>query len=138
MTRMIQEPEENGKQKTKIVIKRWKTSRPRMFFNILLLFIFILLVCYYHLHYGRNGRLINLIPGPKGYPIIGYLWHSYGSQVSTEFLIYLHYLTYNPSFVPTYKQELNLLCFWTNIYQYYCMLITYEIIIQIYQHSSLH
>ncbi|XP_071647081.1 cytochrome P450 4C1-like isoform X2 [Temnothorax longispinosus] len=54
---------------------------------ILLLLTLILLISNYYVHYhGRKGRLINLIPGPSGYPIIGnafqYLvsrgakWHS--------------------------------------------------------------
>jgi len=31
-------------------------------------------------HYGRNGRLINIIPGPQGYPIIGNTLLFLGSQ----------------------------------------------------------
>ncbi|XP_072761631.1 cytochrome P450 4C1-like [Anoplolepis gracilipes] len=42
-----------------------------MFITILLLFVFILLVYNYYVHHGRNGRLINLIPGPPGLPILG-------------------------------------------------------------------
>ncbi|XP_050452053.1 cytochrome P450 4C1-like [Cataglyphis hispanica] len=42
-----------------------------MFINILLLSMFILLIYYYYVHYGRNGRLLNLLPGPLAYPIIG-------------------------------------------------------------------
>ncbi|XP_029157493.1 cytochrome P450 4C1-like [Nylanderia fulva] len=42
-----------------------------MFIIILLLSIFILLVYNYYVHYGKNGRLINLIPGPPIDPIIG-------------------------------------------------------------------
>ncbi|XP_071571012.1 cytochrome P450 4C1-like isoform X1 [Temnothorax nylanderi] len=39
---------------------------------ILLLLIFILLISNYYVHYhGKKGRLINLIPGPSGYPIVG-------------------------------------------------------------------
>ncbi|XP_072762321.1 cytochrome P450 4C1-like isoform X2 [Anoplolepis gracilipes] len=41
-----------------------------MFITILLLFMFILLVYNYYVHHGRNGRLINLIPGPPGLPIL--------------------------------------------------------------------
>ncbi|KAL6418339.1 hypothetical protein ACFW04_012209 [Cataglyphis niger] len=42
-----------------------------MFIAILLLSMFILLLYYYYVHYGRNGRLLNLVPGPPGHPIIG-------------------------------------------------------------------
>lgn len=42
-----------------------------MFIAILLLSIFILLVYNYYVHHGKNGRLINLIPGPPGQPIFG-------------------------------------------------------------------
>ncbi|XP_011635751.1 cytochrome P450 4C1-like [Pogonomyrmex barbatus] len=38
--------------------------------NILLFFIFILLAYNFYVHYGRNGRLINRIPGPSSYSII--------------------------------------------------------------------
>ncbi|KAL6419108.1 hypothetical protein ACFW04_011568 [Cataglyphis niger] len=42
-----------------------------MFIAILLLSMFILLLYYYYVHYGRNGRLLNLVPGPPGHPIVG-------------------------------------------------------------------
>ncbi|XP_011701421.1 PREDICTED: cytochrome P450 4C1-like isoform X2 [Wasmannia auropunctata] len=42
-----------------------------MIISILLLLILIVLAYNYYVHYGRNGRLINLIPGPKGYPVSG-------------------------------------------------------------------
>ncbi|XP_011705616.1 PREDICTED: cytochrome P450 4C1-like, partial [Wasmannia auropunctata] len=43
-----------------------------MFITILvLLIIFVVLAYNYYIHYGRNGRLINLLPGPPGYPIVG-------------------------------------------------------------------
>ncbi|XP_011706153.1 PREDICTED: cytochrome P450 77A2-like, partial [Wasmannia auropunctata] len=51
-----------------------------MIITILLLFILIILVCNYYVHYGRNGRLINLIPGPRGYPILGNVLQFLGSQ----------------------------------------------------------
>jgi len=38
---------------------------------IFLSLIFVILVYNYYVHHGRNGRLINLIPGPAGYPISG-------------------------------------------------------------------
>ncbi|XP_011705224.1 PREDICTED: cytochrome P450 4C1-like [Wasmannia auropunctata] len=34
----------------------------------------------YYAHYGRNGRLINLIPGPVGFPILGNVLQFLGSQ----------------------------------------------------------
>jgi len=39
--------------------------------TILLFLIVILLIYNYYVHYGRNGQLINRIPGPPGYPIFG-------------------------------------------------------------------
>ncbi|KAL6431889.1 hypothetical protein ACFW04_007376 [Cataglyphis niger] len=44
---------------------------------IVLLSMFILLAYYYYVYYGRNGRLINLIPGPLGVPIAGNAFQSY-------------------------------------------------------------
>ncbi|KAL6420611.1 hypothetical protein ACFW04_014644 [Cataglyphis niger] len=52
-----------------------------MFIIILLLFMFILLIYYYNVHYGKNGRLINLLPGPPIIPIFG---HAYLFRVSAE------------------------------------------------------
>ncbi|XP_072761637.1 cytochrome P450 4C1-like isoform X1 [Anoplolepis gracilipes] len=57
-----------------------------MFITILLLFMFILLVWNYYVHYGRNGRLINLIPGPRGLPFLGYVLQV---QISAEKLMKL-------------------------------------------------
>ncbi|KAL0099396.1 hypothetical protein PUN28_020142 [Cardiocondyla obscurior] len=37
----------------------------------LVLLVFILFVYNYYVRNGKNGRLINLIPGPPVYPIIG-------------------------------------------------------------------
>ncbi|XP_025266590.1 cytochrome P450 4C1-like isoform X1 [Camponotus floridanus] len=42
-----------------------------MFINISLLFIFILSIYYYYVHYGKKGRLLHLIPGPPSVPIFG-------------------------------------------------------------------
>jgi len=39
--------------------------------TILLFLLFIALIYNYYIHYGKNGRLINRIPGPPGYPIFG-------------------------------------------------------------------
>ncbi|XP_071582126.1 cytochrome P450 4C1-like isoform X1 [Temnothorax nylanderi] len=48
---------------------------------ILLLLILILLICNYYVHYhGKKGRLINLIPGPSGYPIVGNAFQCFGSR----------------------------------------------------------
>ncbi|XP_024891880.1 cytochrome P450 4C1-like [Temnothorax curvispinosus] len=48
---------------------------------VLLLLIFILLISNYYVHYyGKKGRLINLIPGPSGYPIVGNAFQYLGSQ----------------------------------------------------------
>ncbi|KAL6254371.1 hypothetical protein P5V15_014418 [Pogonomyrmex californicus] len=50
-----------------------------MIFIILVLLIFILLAYNFYVHYGRNGRLINRIPGPSGYSIIGNILMFQGS-----------------------------------------------------------
>jgi len=42
-----------------------------MFITILVLFIIILLIYNYYVHYESNDRHLNLIPGPSGFPIIG-------------------------------------------------------------------
>jgi len=42
-----------------------------MIIIIFLSLILIILVYNYYVHHGRKGRLINLIPGPAGYPIFG-------------------------------------------------------------------
>ncbi|XP_024890530.1 cytochrome P450 4C1-like [Temnothorax curvispinosus] len=48
---------------------------------ILLLLILILLIFNYYVHYhGKKGRLINLIPGPSGYPIVGNAFQYLGSR----------------------------------------------------------
>ncbi|XP_011706007.1 PREDICTED: cytochrome P450 4C1-like [Wasmannia auropunctata] len=51
-----------------------------MFITILLLFILIILVCNLYTHYGKNGRLINLIPGPSSKPIFGNILEYLGSR----------------------------------------------------------
>ncbi|XP_070161591.1 cytochrome P450 4C1-like [Polyergus mexicanus] len=52
-----------------------------MFITILLLSTFILLVYYHYVHYGTNMRLLNLLPGPLGDPIIG---NALQLHISTE------------------------------------------------------
>ncbi|XP_070167211.1 cytochrome P450 4C1-like [Polyergus mexicanus] len=51
-----------------------------MLITIILLFMFIILlfmIYYYYVRSGRNGRLINLIPGPLGDPIVGNAFQIY-------------------------------------------------------------
>jgi len=47
---------------------------------ILLFLIFVILIYNYYIHYGRIGRLINRIPGPPSYPIIGNVLQCIGSR----------------------------------------------------------
>ncbi|XP_071578166.1 cytochrome P450 4C1-like isoform X3 [Temnothorax nylanderi] len=58
---------------------------------ILLLLILILLISNYYVHYhGKKKRLINLIPGPSGYPIVGNAFQYLGSRKEQwKFLISL-------------------------------------------------
>ncbi|XP_024892876.1 cytochrome P450 4C1-like isoform X2 [Temnothorax curvispinosus] len=52
-----------------------------MITTVLLLLILILLISNYYVHYhGKKGRLINLIPGPSGYPIVGNAFQYLGSR----------------------------------------------------------
>ncbi|XP_070169743.1 cytochrome P450 4C1-like [Polyergus mexicanus] len=46
---------------------------------MLLLLMFSLLVYYYYIHYGRNRRFINIIPGPLGNSITGNVFQFYVS-----------------------------------------------------------
>ncbi|XP_025262283.1 cytochrome P450 4C1-like isoform X2 [Camponotus floridanus] len=52
-----------------------------MFITILVFSMFILLVYNYYVYYKKYGQLLNLIPGPSGFPIIGNALQFY---VSTE------------------------------------------------------
>ncbi|XP_072761647.1 cytochrome P450 4C1-like isoform X3 [Anoplolepis gracilipes] len=70
-----------------------------MFITILLLFMFILLVCNYYVHYGRNGRLINLIPGPPGLPFLGNILEA---QISPEKLMKLLF-NWTDNYYPIWK-----------------------------------
>ncbi|KAG5325190.1 CP4C1 protein, partial [Pseudoatta argentina] len=47
---------------------------------LLLICIFMLLIYNYYVHYGKTGRLINLIPGPLCYPIIGSVYILFASR----------------------------------------------------------
>ncbi|XP_011701315.1 PREDICTED: cytochrome P450 4C1-like [Wasmannia auropunctata] len=67
-----------------------------MFITILLLFILIILVWNYCAHYGKNGRLINLIPGPPGYPIVGNILQYFGSQEEQWKILINHTKQYCP------------------------------------------
>ncbi|XP_015187259.1 PREDICTED: cytochrome P450 4C1-like [Polistes dominula] len=55
-----------------------------MLLEILLGLILLLFIFHCYLKYGRAGRLMSLIPGPKEYPIIGNLHHF---QVDNEHLL---------------------------------------------------
>ncbi|XP_015179306.1 PREDICTED: cytochrome P450 4C1-like [Polistes dominula] len=56
----------------------------KMMLTILLGSISIIFLFHCYLKYGRVGRLLSLIPGPKGYPIIGNVHHYY---VDNEILL---------------------------------------------------
>ncbi|XP_018393738.1 PREDICTED: uncharacterized protein LOC108772664 [Cyphomyrmex costatus] len=47
---------------------------------ILTIFILTIFVCNYYVYYGKNRRLISLIPGPPGYPILGNAFLLLGSR----------------------------------------------------------
>jgi len=64
-----------------------------VFITTLLLPVLVYLVYHCYVRYGRNGRLINNIPGPSGYPIIGNMLQVQGSAGKLKFLIQLHKLT---------------------------------------------
>ncbi|GAB1861241.1 Cytochrome P450 4C1 [Camponotus japonicus] len=57
-----------------------------MFITILIFSMFILLVYNYYVYHKKYGQLLNLIPGPSGFPIIGNALQCY---VSTEKLWHL-------------------------------------------------
>lgn len=61
-----------------------------MIVTILLILILIVLGYNYYIHCGRNGRLINRIPGPLGYPISGNILQYLGSRGKLKFFINLH------------------------------------------------
>ncbi|XP_070157527.1 cytochrome P450 4C1-like [Polyergus mexicanus] len=69
-----------------------------MFIAILLLSVFIFMIYYCYVRYGRKGRLLNLLPGPLGYPIAGNAFLVFAS--AEELWILLHSLcdTYYPIF----------------------------------------
>jgi len=63
-----------------------------MMITISLLIIFIILLYNYYVHFGKNGRLINRIPGPPGYPIAGNILQYLGSRGKLKLRINLYNL----------------------------------------------
>jgi len=65
-----------------------------MIIIIFLSLILIILVYNYYVHHGKNGRLINLIPGPEGYPITGNVLQYICSRGKLKFnsIMYLYRL----------------------------------------------
>ncbi|KYN50675.1 hypothetical protein ALC56_00052, partial [Trachymyrmex septentrionalis] len=57
---------------------------------IVLLSICTLMLCNYYVHYGKTGRLINLIPGPLCYPIVGSVYLLLCSRGKLKCFIYLN------------------------------------------------
>lgn len=70
-----------------------------MFLTILTSFILFSFILHYYIRYRREGRLLDQIPGPKEYPIIGNIHHF---QVSNEELM-KKYWKLGEEFYPIYK-----------------------------------
>ncbi|KAL6418315.1 hypothetical protein ACFW04_012207 [Cataglyphis niger] len=70
-----------------------------MMIAMLLLSMFILLLYYYYVHYGRNGRLLNLVPGPPALPIVG---NGIEFNVSAE-EIWKRFFSIADKYYPIYK-----------------------------------
>ncbi|NP_001352288.1 cytochrome P450 4C1-like [Mycetomoellerius zeteki] len=70
-----------------------------MIVTTLILFVLIVLMYNYYVHYGRNGRLINLIPGPPSYPIIGHVLLLQGSRDNLWELL----ITITDKYYPIFK-----------------------------------
>lgn len=62
-----------------------------MIIIILVAFIIGLLAYDYYVHHTRDGRLIDLIPGPSSIPIFGSILNYQGPLGKLQFEIYLHY-----------------------------------------------
>jgi len=58
----------------------------------LLLILIVYLIYHYYVQYGPIGRLINNIPGPSGYPIIGNTLQLLISRGKLKFLIHFDQL----------------------------------------------
>ncbi|KAL2723975.1 cytochrome P450 4C1-like [Vespula squamosa] len=69
-----------------------------MFLTVLLVLILLLFVLHCFIRYGRMGRILNRIPGPKAHPIIGNIYHF---QVDNEHLLQKLWES-NEEFYPIY------------------------------------
>ncbi|XP_011064360.1 PREDICTED: cytochrome P450 4C1-like isoform X1 [Acromyrmex echinatior] len=59
-------------------------------------------VCNYYVHYGKTGRLINLVPGPLCYPIIGSVYIIFGSRE----VLWKRLITLSNKYYPIFKNWL--------------------------------
>jgi len=60
--------------------------------SLIIFIILVILVYNYYVHFGKNGRLINHIPGPRGYPIFGNILQYLGSRGKLKLRINLYNL----------------------------------------------
>ncbi|XP_011064361.1 PREDICTED: cytochrome P450 4C1-like isoform X2 [Acromyrmex echinatior] len=59
-------------------------------------------LCNYYVHYGKTGRLINLVPGPLCYPIIGSVYIIFGSRE----VLWKRLITLSNKYYPIFKNWL--------------------------------